>query len=204
MSTYPNLSKEPELLDLKTRNDEIKNLKYRSEKHNHQKNLKCPKTDNEYYKKEYKSLNKKKVLLIITESLLGSGSAITTSTMSLINRRIGIVLTSATALLTSIAILITKEYISNMKIRCNKLTDWINVITLLWEKTLKKALIDEKIDQKEAEQLKQIHIHYIDKSAELMKKTQFKVEDVFDDVISIDSISTEQITNLNSFSTKVM
>ena len=52
--------------------------------------------------------------------------------------------------------------------------------------------------------MKQIHNHYIDKSSELLKKTQFKVEDVFDDVISKDSISTEQITKLNSFLAKVM
>ena len=60
----------------------------------------------------YKSLNKKKILLIITEILIGSGSAISTSTMSLINPSIGILLTSSSALLTSLAILITNEDIS--------------------------------------------------------------------------------------------
>ena len=39
----------------------------------------------------YKSLNKKKILLNITEILIGSGSAFSTSTMSLINPSIGIV-----------------------------------------------------------------------------------------------------------------
>ena len=34
------------------------------------------KNDNEYYKKKYISLNRKKKLLIITEILAGSGSAI--------------------------------------------------------------------------------------------------------------------------------
>ena len=53
----------------------------------------------------------KKILLITTAILLGSGSAVSTSTISLINPVIGIVLTSSTALLTSIAILITNEYI---------------------------------------------------------------------------------------------
>ena len=61
MTTYPDLKNEPELLKIKTRVDEIKNLKYPT---------------------EYKSLNKKKVLLIISEILIGSGSAISTSTMS--------------------------------------------------------------------------------------------------------------------------
>ena len=49
-------------------------------------------------------MSKKKILLIMTEILIGSGSAISTSTMSLKNASIGIVLTSSTALLTSLAI----------------------------------------------------------------------------------------------------
>ena len=37
-----------------------------------------------------------------------------------------------------------------------------------------------------------------------MKNTQFKVEDIFTDVISKDTISTEQITKLNNFLAKMM
>ena len=37
-----------------------------------------------------------------------------------------------------------------------------------------------------------------------MKNTQFKVEDVFTDVISKDTIPTEQITKLKNFSVKMM
>ena len=66
MSTYPNLN-EPEILKTKTRDDENENLKYQTERHDHENTLKSPKIDNEYYKKEYKKMNKKKVLLIITE-----------------------------------------------------------------------------------------------------------------------------------------
>ena len=109
MTTYPKLNNEPELLKTKTSDDEIKKLKYQTEKHDHENILKSPKSDNESYKKKYKSLNKKKVVLIITEILVGSGSAIGTSTMSLLNPSLGIVITSSTALLTSIAILITNE-----------------------------------------------------------------------------------------------
>ena len=58
-----------------------------------------------------------KVLLVITEDLLGSGSAISTSTISLFNPSIGIVLTSPTALLSSIAILTLNEYMSKLKRR---------------------------------------------------------------------------------------
>ena len=72
---------EPELLKLKARYDEIKNLKYQTEKQDHENILKSLKIDNEYYEKKYKISNKKKILLIITEFLLGSGSVITTSTM---------------------------------------------------------------------------------------------------------------------------
>ena len=59
--------------------------------------------------------------------------------MSLINPSIGVVLTSSTALLTSIALLITNEYISKLKLklRFTKLRDWINFVTILYEKTLK-------------------------------------------------------------------
>ena len=149
-------------------------------------------------------MNKKKVLLIITEILIGSGSAIETSTMSLVNPSIGIVLTSSTALLTSIATLVTNEYISKLKIRYTKLKDWINVITLLYEKTLKESMVDKKIDEKEAQELKKIYNHYLDKRKEIMKNTSFKVEDVFGDVISKDNFSQEQITKLNNFLAKIM
>ena len=145
MSTYPNLNEsEATLLKITTKGDEIKELKYKTEKHDHENILKSLKIDNEYYKKKYKSLNKKKILLIITESLIGSGSASGTFTMSLINPSIGMVLTSSTALLTIIAILITNEFISKLKIRYTKLGDWINVITLLYAKALKTCMVDEK------------------------------------------------------------
>ena len=126
---YPNINNEPELLKIKTRDDEIKNLKYQTEKHDHENILKSLKIDDEFYKEKYKSLNKKKVLLIITEKLIGSGSAVGSSTMGLINPGAGLIISSSTALLTSIAILITNEYISKLKKRYTKLRDWINVIT---------------------------------------------------------------------------
>ena len=202
--TYPNISNDPELLKIKTKDDQLKELQYKTEKHDHENILKSLKNDNESIQKKYKSLNKKKILLIITKILIGSGSAIDTSTMGLINPSVGIVISSSTALLTSIAILITNEYISKLKIRYTKLRDWINVITLLYEKTLKESMIDKKIDEKEANQLKQIYNHYIDKESEIMKNTQFKVEDIFGDVISKDSISPEQITKLNNFLAKII
>ena len=138
------MKKEPELLKIKTRDDEIKNLKYQNEKHDHENILKSLKIDIEYYKKKYKSLNKKKVLLIITEILVGKGSAIGGSTMGLTNPGAGIIISSSTALLSSIGILITNAYISKLKIRYTKLRHWINVITLLFEKTLKQSMVDKE------------------------------------------------------------
>ena len=75
---------------------------------------------------------------------MATGSAVGSSTMSLINPSVGIVISSSTALLTSIAILITNEYSSELKIRYTKLSDWIIVVTLLYEKTLKESMIDKK------------------------------------------------------------
>ena len=57
---------------------------------------------------------------------------------------------------------------------------------------------------KENQELKKIYNHYFDKRSEILKNTQFKVEDVFGDVISKDNFSQEQITKLNNFSAKIM
>ena len=149
-------------------------------------------------------MNKKKVSSVITEILVGAGSDVGGSSMALINSGAGIVISSSTALLTSIAILITNEYISKLKIQYSKLRDWFNVITLLYEKTLKQSMIDKKIDEKEALELKKIYNPYLDKRKEILKNTQFKVEDVVGDVISKDNFSQEQITKLNNFLAKIM
>ena len=164
--------------------------------------MKSLKTDNESYENKYKSLNKKKILLIITEILIGSGSANSTSTMSLINPSIGIILTPSTALSTSLAILNTNEYLSKLKLSYTKLRGLINFITILNEKTLIQSMIDKKIVKKEALELKKIYNHYLDKRKQIMDSTKFKVEDIFGDVISKDSISPEQITKVKNFSSK--
>ena len=66
---YPILN-EPELIKTKTRDDEIENPKHQTEKHDHEIILKSLEFDNEYYRKKYKSLNKTKVVLVITAILL--------------------------------------------------------------------------------------------------------------------------------------
>ena len=49
----------PELLKVKTKDDELKYTNYKTEKHDHEKFLKTLKIDNSYYK-EYINLLKKK------------------------------------------------------------------------------------------------------------------------------------------------
>ena len=72
-----------------------------------------------------------KLILIVTVLLIGSASTISSSTMGLINPGAGVIFSSSSVLLTSIAILITNEDISKLKVRYTELGDWINVISLL-------------------------------------------------------------------------
>ena len=72
MSGYPNLKTDDvELLKIKTKDDQLGELQYKTEKHDFENILKSLKSDNESYRKKYKSLNKGKILLIITEILIG-------------------------------------------------------------------------------------------------------------------------------------
>ena len=64
-------------------------------------------------------------------------------------------------------------------------------------------MIDERLNDKEAQELKKIYNHYIDKGKENMKITSFKV-DVFGEVISKYNFSQEQITKLIEFLAKIM
>ena len=79
----------------------------------------------------------------------------------------------------------------------------MNVITLLW-KYFENIDDGLKKNEKESKEVKRIYNHYLDKRKEIMKNTQFKVEDVFGDLISKDSISPEQITKVNNFLAKMM
>ena len=88
--------------------------------------------------------------------------------------------------------------------RYTKLRDWINFITILYEKTLNQYTIDKKIGEREALEMNKIKNHYIDKRKEIMESTKFKLEDIFGDVKSKDSISSEQTSKLNKFLAKIM
>ena len=60
MTNYPDLKNDVEILKIKTRDCEIKNLKYQNEKHDFENILKSLKDDKYYYDKKYKSLKKRK------------------------------------------------------------------------------------------------------------------------------------------------
>ena len=96
--------------------------------------------------------------------------------MGLIKPGAGIIKSSSIALLTSIAILNTTEYISKLKTRYTKLKDWIHVITLLYERKLKQSLVDKKIDERKAVELKKINSLHINKRKKIMKNTVLKLK----------------------------
>ena len=70
------MNNDRELLKIKTKDEESKDLKFRTEKHDHENILKSLEIDDEYHKKRYQSLNKKKILLIIAEILIASASTL--------------------------------------------------------------------------------------------------------------------------------
>ena len=145
------------MLKIKTRGNEIKDLKYRTEKHDYENILKSFKKDDEQYKKKYKSIIKKKVFMIVSEISIGSaglvvGSGSTISGIALV----GIMTATIISFLSSISTVIKNEYFSKSKIRYTKLRDWIIVNIFLYENTSKTCMIDKKIGEREAEELKKI------------------------------------------------
>ena len=191
------------MLKITTKDDEIKTLKYKTEKHDYENIPKNLKNDNEYYKKKYTSLKKKKIYITVLEILTGASGVIVGSTLTAtgVGASIGVPIAGASAFIASIATLITNEYLSKQKTRYTKLRDWINVMSLLYEKTLNQSMIDKKIDEKEGEELKQIYNHYLEKRKDIMNSTKFSVEDVFG---TSDKLSGEQIQKLNNFLAKMM
>ena len=165
MNTYPTLKSEAELLKITTKDDEIKTLKYKTEKHDYENILKSLKIDNDYYKKKYNSINKKKVYISVLEILTGASGVVVGSTLTAtgVGATIGVLIAIVSAFIASIATVITNEYLPKRKARYTKLRDHVNMITLLYEKTLTKSMADKKIDEKEGEELKQIYNHYLEK-----------------------------------------
>ena len=55
MSAYLKVNNDPELINIKTKYDQIKEFKYRTERHDHENILNSLIIDNEYYRKKYKN-----------------------------------------------------------------------------------------------------------------------------------------------------
>ena len=57
---------------------------------------------------------------------------------------------------------------------------------------------------KKSEELKKIYNQFLDERKEILRKTQFKIKDMFGDIIEKDNITQDQIITLKSFLTKMM
>ena len=90
-----------------------------------------------------------------------------------------------------------------MKTRYTRIRDWNNVVFLFHDNTLQQSMTEKQIDETKSGEMKKIYNHYLHKRKETMKKTSFRAEDVFDDVISKDSISSEQMSKPNNFLSKI-
>ena len=136
--------------------------------------------------------------------MIGSASTISLITLGILNHSLSVI---KKLLYTSVNIycFLNHERIhTKLNIRCSKLQDYINVIVLLYEKSWKQSMVDKKTDDKEALERKKIYNYYLDKKSDIMKNTQLKVQIVFGDFISKDSISPEQLTKLDNFLAKIM
>ena len=101
------------MLKIKTIDDETKNSKYQTENYDHENISKSLKIDNEYYEKNYKTLNKK-IFMIVSERLIGSvglsvGSGLTISGLA----PVGVTCAGIISFSSSFSTLITNEYFSN-------------------------------------------------------------------------------------------
>ena len=120
-SSYKLQNQEPvylTLLKVKTKDDEIKELKYKAEKHDYENISKNLEIDNDYYKK-YKPVNKKKVFISILENLAGAGGVAvgTTLTTTGVETQIGAPIAGISSFAISLTLLFTNEYFSRLKSR---------------------------------------------------------------------------------------
>ena len=144
-------------------------------------------------------MNERKLLIFFSNLFLGGASAITKSTLAKLNPSAGFIISNSRAPSTSLAILITNEDISKLKKRFVILRYWINYITIRYKKILKQTKVDIKYDEERDFQLKRLYFHYLVKRSDTMKKNQFKVKDVFGNIIGKNEISQDQINKLSFF-----
>ena len=93
-------------------------MNYQTQKHDHENFLKSLKIDNDYHKKKNKSSNKKKVFMIVSETLIGSGGFGVGSGLTIFGLApVGIMCASSISFLSSMSTLITNENFSKLKLR---------------------------------------------------------------------------------------
>ena len=158
------MSNYPELTSIKTNDYELKTIKEKMDLIEKQK-----KFDNQYnqfeiildelkkdkvkYKKKASKNQKQQIFNKIVGILSGvstlSGAILTSTVLASIA---GNPISSASFVLT-IATIIFNSYLDSIKTRNRKLQDYINLTILLYEKTMKKALQDNVIDEKEQKEI---------------------------------------------------
>ena len=165
------------------------------------------KKDKIRYKKKASKDQKQQILNKIVGILSGlstvTGAVLTSTVLASIA---GIPISSASFILT-IASMIMNAYLDSVKIKNRKIQDFINLTILLYEKTMKKALQDNTINEQEQRVLKDIYQHYLNKKDDIKKSTQFDVKEVLKDSLGEmakrDLINDEIIGKLNDFLTKL-
>ena len=75
----------------------------------------------------------------------------------------------------------------------------VNVINLVYKKTLKQSVIDKQIHGKEEQELRKITNRCFYYRTDRMKKIQFKVEDTFVDILNKEKFTSGQIFDINIF-----
>ena len=86
----------------------------------------------------------------------------------------------------------------------NKVTVWINVLTVIYKKTLKQSMTDKKVDDKDANEIEKLYNLCLDKRTDIMKSTLIIVEIAFCDLLNKDSLSPDKITEYSNFLVKMM
>ena len=90
--TYTKLNNDLQLLRMKIKVDEIQESGFKTEQHDYENFSKSLKIDINSYQKKYKPFKKNKILLNITEFLIGSTSKISSSIEAILNPSAGIIL----------------------------------------------------------------------------------------------------------------
>ena len=145
---HPKYNGDPELLKLKIKDHDIEELIFETEKHDYENFSKSLKIENEYYKKKYRSSNKRKKTLNTSDILLGSSLTVVSSLISIFNPIFGVLMASVSASVTSIAILIRNENFSEIETQYAELGGSRSVDSLLYGMALKQSMIDEKVAEK--------------------------------------------------------